>query len=533
MRNPFRRQTETAAPTLRERAAALRENLSRQDAAPGERADLYDRLLTLYAEDREARPVQGREDGTVASRAAILVSNRLWALARETIAMPLPKTLDGLRATALASAILCEAEHSEDDPTTLAAIGLTRAALSVTGTSLPPGFIGFGDEADHEECDAALFAKPGSVPAWAIAEIQGKDAARTSSQTRPPEPVAPAAAAEDTFAPAPTDLADACLWAIRHRAWADRASSVQDWSDERGDAELDRTNAVFTRAIDEPSTNLREITAKAAFALEDFERFTLRPGHKADDGTRIVHTVLREVVGVGREAGTPSPLASYSGLTAAILDGWAAWGATTGAANATAEDLAAWEQASAKRDHLLYAAMALPATPESIEAKALACAWMEWVNAERPGQPRDTYGQADQLVYDIHATIMQRGQRDYNAVSPVPFTLSETALVPTVDFAGASMVELWDIFKAAELVCEIASTAAGNRHGRAGSLTRWVSNALCAVLTEAVDEARRRAPDNSDDRVARLSMICAATLDNEDPAEIQAFARELLAMVER
>jgi hypothetical protein len=532
MRNPFRRQTETAAPTLRERAAALREGLRRQDAAPGERADLYDRLLTLYAEDREARPVQGREDGTVASRAAVLVSNRLWALARETIAMPLPKTIDGLRATALASAILCEAEHSEDDPTTLAAIGLTRAALSVTGTSLPPGFIGFGDEADHEECDAALFAKPGSVPAWAIAEIEGKDAARPVSSTRTPEPVAPTATPEDTFAPAPTDLADACLWAIRHRAWADRTASAQDWSDERGDAELNRTNAVFARAIAEPSASLREITAKAALALEDFERFTLRPGHKADDGTRIVHTVLREVVGVGREAGALSPLAPYSGLTAAILDGWVAWGATTGAAEATAEDLVAWEQASAKRDHLIYAAMALPATPESIAAKALACAWMEWVNAERPGQSRDDYGQADQLVYDIHATIMQRDGRGPNA-APVPFTLSETALLPTVDFAGASMGELRDIFKAAELVCEVASKAAHNRHGRAGKLARWVSNALCAVLTEAVDEARRRAPSNGDDRATRLSLICNAILDNEDPAETAAFACELLAMVEQ
>lgn len=521
MRNPFRRQTETAALTLRERAAALRENLSRQDAATGERADLYDRLLTLYAEDREARPVQGREDGTVASRAAILVSNRLWALARETIAMPPPKTMDGLRATALASAILCEAEHSEDDPTTLAAIGVTRAALSVTGTPLPPGFVGFGDETDHEARDDALFAKPGSVPAWAIAEIESQDIARNGDPTRRPQPFAPA------------DLADACLWAIRHRSWIDRTAGEEGWPDRRLDAELDKANAVFARAIREPSASPREITAKAALALEDFERFTIRSNPTPDDGTRIVHTVLREVVGVGREAGTPSPLVPYSGLTAAILDGWAAWGATTGAANATAEDLAAWEKASAKRDHLLYAAMALPATPESIEAKALACAWMEWVNAERPGQSRDDYGQADQLVYDIHATVMQRGRRDPNAVAPVPFTLSETALIPTVDFAGASMSELREIYKAAELVCEVASTAAGNRHGRAGSLTRWVSNALCAVFTEAVDEARRRAPDNSDDRVARLSMICAATLDNEDPAEIQAFARELLAMVEQ
>lgn len=122
----------------------------------------------------------------------------------------------------------------------------------------------------------------------------------TSSDAAPIDPP-PSAPLAETFPPAPTDLAEACLWAIRHRAWIDRTAAVTDWSDERGDAEAGRTDAVLTRAINEPSTNLREITAKAALALEDFERFSLHPGRTPDDGTRIVHTVLREIVGVGRE----------------------------------------------------------------------------------------------------------------------------------------------------------------------------------------------------------------------------------------
>ncbi len=273
MRNPFRRQTETAAPSLRERAAALREGLSRQAAptpAPAERADLYDRLLVAYAEDRAARPISGRDGDETARRAANLVLNRAWTLARDVVSLPPPSTLEGLRASALASAMLCEAESTTEDPTTVAAIGLTRAVLAVTGTPLPPGFVGFGDEPDYKQRDRALFDPPGSLPAWAIAEIKAEDAADEDVQEATPE------------------------------------------------------------AHDLPS---------------------------------------------------------------AILDGWATWGATTSfPINASAEELAPWERASKHRDRLLYAAMALPATPESIPAKALACAWMEWVNTERPGQPRDAYG---------------------------------------------------------------------------------------------------------------------------------------------
>ncbi len=205
--------------------------------------------------------------------------------------------LEGLRASALASAMLCEAESSTEDPTTVAAIGLTRAVLAVTGTPLPPGFVGFGDEPDYKQRDRALFDPPGSLPAWAIAEIEAEDAAN-----------------------------------------------------------------------------------------DDVQEATL----EAHD------------------------------LPSAILDGWATWGATTSfPINASAEELAAWERASEQRDRLLYAAMALPATPESIPAKALACAWMEWVNTERPGQSRDAYGPADQLVYDINATIMARGSQD-TTLRPTP-----------------------------------------------------------------------------------------------------------------
>lgn len=59
---------------------------------------------------------------------------------------------------------------------------------------------------------------------------------------------------------------------------------------------------MLTRAIAEPSLNLHDLAAKAALALEDYERFTAMRGGDHDDGTRIVHTVLREVVRLCRVA---------------------------------------------------------------------------------------------------------------------------------------------------------------------------------------------------------------------------------------
>ncbi|MCJ2025976.1 hypothetical protein [Methylobacterium sp. J-067] len=50
---------------------------------------------------------------------------------------------------------------------------------------------------------------------------------------------------------------------------------VTDWSEGKFDIETGKTNAVITRAINEPSTHLAEIVAKAALALDDFERFRI------------------------------------------------------------------------------------------------------------------------------------------------------------------------------------------------------------------------------------------------------------------
>lgn len=144
-------------------------------AAPVERAEYRARLLTAYAEDRARRPISNTaEFGSIEERAGTLVGARLWQTAREILALPPPATVDGLALTALAAMILTEADYYSADPTTTAAVSLTRAVMAFTGTPYPAGFIGFGDEPDHEERDEALYTGPGFLPAWAIEQAKAE-----------------------------------------------------------------------------------------------------------------------------------------------------------------------------------------------------------------------------------------------------------------------------------------------------------------------------------------------------------------------
>jgi hypothetical protein len=56
----------------------------------------------------------------------------------------------------------------------MAAVYLTRAALAFTSASLPPGFVGFGDEPDCRERDDVLHSGEGALPAWAIAQAEAE-----------------------------------------------------------------------------------------------------------------------------------------------------------------------------------------------------------------------------------------------------------------------------------------------------------------------------------------------------------------------
>ncbi|TXM64445.1 hypothetical protein FV226_26505 [Methylobacterium sp. WL12] len=140
------------------------------------RADYLARLLNAYAEDRASKPIgSGGRIGSVEEEACRLVLWRCWDLCEEILALPTPRAFDGLALAALAATIELEVSLcGSEDRQMKAAVALTRAVLAITGTALPPGFAGFGDEPDSMARDAVLFRAQGSLPAWAIAEAEAE-----------------------------------------------------------------------------------------------------------------------------------------------------------------------------------------------------------------------------------------------------------------------------------------------------------------------------------------------------------------------
>ncbi|TXN15870.1 hypothetical protein FV219_01485 [Methylobacterium sp. WL122] len=94
-----------------------------------------------------------------------------------------------------------------------------------------------------------------------------------------------------SVASAPSNLAQACDWAIQHRAWL----NVAGLDDEGLDREMGRLNAVFSRAIAEPSREPRDLSAKARMLLDDM----IEGGHGDEDehdDVRLTLVILREVI---------------------------------------------------------------------------------------------------------------------------------------------------------------------------------------------------------------------------------------------
>lgn len=137
-----------------------------------EYAEIRARLLAAYAEDRAARPVSGRaKSWSLEDEASILVFHRRDRICAEILALPAPQTRDGHGLVAMAAAMMWEASEPHDYQDR-AALAMIRAMLAFTETTMPPGFVGFGDEPDAKARDAALYAGTGSLPAWAIAEAE-------------------------------------------------------------------------------------------------------------------------------------------------------------------------------------------------------------------------------------------------------------------------------------------------------------------------------------------------------------------------
>ncbi|MBE7203713.1 MAG: hypothetical protein INR70_38780, partial [Parafilimonas terrae] len=376
------------------------------------------------------------------------------------------------------------------------------------------------DAARRDGRDAELLAL---APAW--------DAALDLYQRLSDEEIAVEATADERPGPSPKGAGEE--W----KAWSAR---VDDWRERTGIAAAEEASKDALGALGAIEDRIAVLPAASLAGL----KLKARIGQRCDDigvdwpdnlGAGLARDILAfvETAPVGRP-----DLTKPDALTAAILNGWKAWGATP---YGTETD-ETWNRATEQRDQLLYAAMALPATPESVLAKALACAWMEWVDTERPGDPRDAYGPADQLVFDIHTAITTRGVASEEPAEAPSTDLPLTALVPTIDFASASMSELRAIREAADLVASVAGAATWqgcNRrpdhpsgaveHNEAGKLLSWLSDAMGFVVNAAEHEARGREPGTEADQATRLAMLTQNTIENGEPAEIAQIARELLA----
>ena len=152
------------------------------------------------------------------------------------------------------------------------------------------------------------------------------------------------------------------------------------------------------------------------------------------------------------------------------------------------------------------------------------------------------------LVAGSSAVLGHEGAEATSATldaEPASAPPSTSSLVGMLDLASATMRELQAIRDVAERVGSVAYTHAWSPRcqrrahpsgapdfNAADILVQWIGDALTAVESAAAKEAAGRTPSDQDDREIRLSMLAVTTIDNGDPDEIEAFARELLAHAE-
>ena len=92
----------------------------------------------------------------------------------------------------------------------------------------------------------------------------------------------------------PSDLVQACDWAIQHRAWINKAAPAEDWDDDRVDLECDRHEVIIVRAATEASRTPADLAAKARLLLDEWTGADLLKSPYGDD--RLAATILQEVI---------------------------------------------------------------------------------------------------------------------------------------------------------------------------------------------------------------------------------------------
>lgn len=138
------------------------------------------------------------------------------------------------------------------------------------------------------------------------------------------EPVSAARPQDDV-----PDLADACIEQVaRLDRWDADTGSL---TEEEGEAEMKRWEAVFRRAIETPSAGLRDLAGKAHLMLADLERFHPLTEESTDDA-RLMRVILSEAMSFGglatKQEGAALPIAclgsrnTASPVLSALVNEW-------------------------------------------------------------------------------------------------------------------------------------------------------------------------------------------------------------------
>lgn len=226
------------------------------------------------------------------------------------------------------------------------------------------------------------------------------------------------------------------------------------------------------------------------------------------------------------------------------------------------EIVAAWEAWYAERN-AVYAAHGLPRLEETADKAGDATAALAERLAAIPARTADGFRlKLRALAFYRHSVLEPELEdvsdpdqilshslwRDVQGEPPEAPPTHEPNLVSLIDLASASMEDLQAVHDTAQSLGDAAGAAAwtarchtkgwasynapGDGHNAAGRLMHWLGDALSNVQHAANEEAKRRLPANSDDREIRWQIIARPVLENGDPAEITAFARELLTHAE-
>ncbi|EHP94991.1 hypothetical protein [Methylorubrum extorquens] len=176
------------------------------------------------------------------------------------------------------------------------------------------------------------------------------------------------------------------------------------------EALFSRRNAALALIRDTPAKTLAGLAVKARTARDMEAGIDLRQTacqRDDDDAEGFFYTLAADVLDMAAPLAVgPQPEAATASLADQILTAWREYGTDIGVGDE--EESEATRALSERRSALIDAAEALPATRENVPAKALALAWLEYVDSWQNGQARDAYSIDGRLALDIDTAICGR-----------------------------------------------------------------------------------------------------------------------------